>query len=409
MRFLAALGLLACFSTPLMAQDRASAVLVLDGSGSMWGQIDGVAKITIAQDVVGDLLQVIPEEQALGLTVYGHRRKGDCSDIETLVAPGMGTRDAIAAAVNAIKPKGKTPMTDAVIAAAQSLRYTEEKATVILVSDGIETCNPDPCAAARALEEAGVDFTAHVIGFNVNDPSAVAQMQCLAAETGGTFRLADDAAELGEALEIVVAPEPVTVSFRATEGQNGAEIGSGLIWNFAPEGTGQQTAPTGSTQLALLPGDYSVSVLRLADEATADARFTVGDTAATITLVLPELTPAATLEAPAAAVAGSEIEVAWSGPNNSDDYIALAAVGSDVNEEFYYEYTNAGTPVTLRMPVEPGAYELRYIANGNVKKILASRPITGTAPAASLEAPETAVAGSEIEVTWMGPGNQDDY
>ena len=58
-------------------------------------------------------------------------------------------------------------MTDAVVAAADSLRYTENAATVILVSDGIETCNPDPCAAAQILAETGVDFTAHVIGFDV--------------------------------------------------------------------------------------------------------------------------------------------------------------------------------------------------------------------------------------------------
>ncbi|WP_417275716.1 vWA domain-containing protein [Celeribacter halophilus] len=130
----------AAMATAAPAQEAPRAILVLDGSGSMWGQIDGKAKITIAQEVVGELLDSLPETQALGLTVYGHRRKGDCSDIETLVAPAAGTHDAIIAAVNGIKPKGKTPMTDAVRQAAEALRYTEEKATVILVSDGIETC-----------------------------------------------------------------------------------------------------------------------------------------------------------------------------------------------------------------------------------------------------------------------------
>ncbi len=412
MRYLSVAGLLACLATPVLAQDRASAVLVLDGSGSMWGQIAGTAKITIAQGVVDDLLQVIPADQALGLTVYGHRRKGDCTDIETLVAPGIGTQNAISTAVHAIKPKGKTPMTDAVIAAAQSLRYTEEKATVILVSDGIETCNPDPCSAARALEEAGVDFTAHVIGFDVSDPDAVAQMQCLATETGGTFRMASDAKELGTALVEVVAPEPVNITFRATAGQGGAEIGSGLIWSFAPEGTGQQTAPTGTTWLDLLPGDYTVSVLRLDDEATAEAAFTVGEHTATITLVLPELLPAASLEAPETAVAGSEVEVTWSGPGNGNDHIVLATVGSDVNDAsgvIDYDYTKDGNPVSLILPTEPGTYELRYVMEGDVDKILASRLITGTAASASLEAPDTAVAGSGIEVTWMGPDNYGDY
>ena len=78
------------------AQEESKSILVLDASGSMWGQIDGVAKITIAQGVVGDLLSSLPETQALGLTAYGHRTKGDCTDIQTLVEPGAASRDAIA-------------------------------------------------------------------------------------------------------------------------------------------------------------------------------------------------------------------------------------------------------------------------------------------------------------------------
>ncbi|MEJ6478489.1 MAG: VWA domain-containing protein, partial [Octadecabacter sp.] len=88
--------LIALFLLPaaLVAQDRPNTILVLDASGSMWGQIDGVAKITIAQEVVTDLLQTLPADQRLGLTVYGHRTRGDCTDIETIVAPDLGTRDA---------------------------------------------------------------------------------------------------------------------------------------------------------------------------------------------------------------------------------------------------------------------------------------------------------------------------
>ena len=124
------------------AQDRPSAILVLDASGSMWGQIEGVNKIVIAREVVGDLLGTLPEDQALGLVAYGHRTKGDCGDIELLYEPGTD-RQAIADAVNGLNPKGKTPLSAAVLQAAETLKYTEEAATVILVSDGIETCDFD--------------------------------------------------------------------------------------------------------------------------------------------------------------------------------------------------------------------------------------------------------------------------
>ncbi|MEC8195435.1 MAG: VWA domain-containing protein [Pseudomonadota bacterium] len=184
----------------LLAQDNPAAIVVMDGSGSMWGQIEGVAKITIAQQVMGESMSTLPADLDLGLTVYGHRRKGDCSDIETVVLPGPDTRAAITSAVNGISPKGKTPMADAVVAAAKALRHTEEAATVILVSDGIETCVPDVCVVAKELEATGVDFTAHVVGFDVTDPEALAQFQCMAEATGGKFLAAANADELGNAL-----------------------------------------------------------------------------------------------------------------------------------------------------------------------------------------------------------------
>ncbi|MDJ0820505.1 MAG: VWA domain-containing protein [Paracoccaceae bacterium] len=404
--FAAALACALPFAAP--AQERANTILVLDASGSMWGQIDGTAKITIAQDVVRDLLGSLPAEQQLGLTAYGHRTKGDCTDIETLVAPGTGTRDAIAQAVTGIQPRGKTPMTDAVVAAAQALRHTEEKATVILVSDGIETCNPDPCAAARALEEAGADFTAHVIGFDVADPAARAQMQCLAEETGGKFLTAANAAELGTALtEVTQAPEPVAVTLVATAGQNGPRIDTPLMWDLRQGDTMLVEFERGATLVQdLLPGDYTASVLRPEDEASAELAFTVGDSAQTVTLVLPNLLPEASVTGPDTAVAGATVPITWEGPDLKNDYIAVSEPGDRgyVN----YVYTRNGSPGGLIMPPEPGTYELRYVmADG--RQILATQTITVTPAEATLEAEASALAGAELPVTWTGPDYRNDY
>lgn len=74
-----------------LAQERPSTILVLDASGSMWGQIDGINKITIARDVVGDIVSDFPADQNLGFVTYGHRERGQCADIETLVEPAPGT------------------------------------------------------------------------------------------------------------------------------------------------------------------------------------------------------------------------------------------------------------------------------------------------------------------------------
>ncbi len=184
-------------------------IIVLDASGSMWGQIDGVAKIQIAREVMDGVLADLDGKAQIGVMTYGHRRKGDCGDIESLIPVGQVNRAAYMEKINALNPKGKTPITSSVRAAAEELRFTENKATVILVSDGLETCDADPCALARELEQAGIDFTAHVVGFDLKDEDT-ASLQCLASETGGRYLSADNADELGDAIGTVVAvaPEP---------------------------------------------------------------------------------------------------------------------------------------------------------------------------------------------------------
>jgi len=202
-------------AAPTSATDKESVIMVLDGSGSMWGQIDGKPKIEIARGVIGGLLEDWDENIHLGLVAYGHREKGACGDIETLVDVGPVNSDALMTKINAINPVGKTPISASVQQAADALKFTEEKATVILVSDGLETCEADPCALANELESKGVDFTAHVIGFDVAEEEQ-ANLSCLAENTGGQFISAQNAGELTTAMaqtvEAVKAPEPVAAA-----------------------------------------------------------------------------------------------------------------------------------------------------------------------------------------------------
>ncbi|MBZ4021291.1 hypothetical protein CKO11_02285 [Rhodobacter sp. TJ_12] len=392
-------------------------ILVLDGSGSMWGQIDGVSKIAIAREVMAGLVTGLPADQALGLMSYGHRRKGDCSDIELILPPGTD-RGAILSSVNAITPKGKTPLSDAVVAAAEALRYTEETASVILVSDGIETCDRDPCAVGRALEAAGVDFTAHVIGFDVAaDPAAQAQLRCLAAETGGLYRDAGNAAELGQALEEVVVAEPpkaveAKLSFRAIEGPQGPVIREGIAWTIVSdtEGTLLSGYPMPEPELTLTETTGKATVVRMADEAVAEASFSVPVAGGpqTITLVLPEFLPPASVSGPATAPAGSRIKVDWTGPDGVHDKVMIIATGTTDDPHHDHAFTSEGTPVELRVATTPGQYELRYVMNAT-NKVLARQPITVTAVEATLEAPDTAPAGSDLEIGWTGPDADRDY
>ena len=401
-----------------LAQDRPNTILVLDGSGSMWGQIDGVNKIVIAREVVGKILADFPAEESLGLTVYGHRERGNCADIETLVAPEPGTAGRILDAVNAINPRGKTPMTDAIIAAAEALRYTEEAATVILVSDGIETCNPDPCAAARALEAAGIDFTAHVVGFDVTEADALAQMQCIAEGTGGQFLSASNAEELSAALTTVAAvappaPEPAAapVTFVATLGEGGQDVSAEVVWDIS--GSAGPLVTEGKADGAafttdLEAGSYRATAYLTAQEIEGSVDFVVAQSPLTVTVVLTLPLPKATVTAQESAVAGSIIPVDFTGPAAARDYIAVSRPDQADTAYVNYTYTPDVAAEGLLMPPVPGEFELRYVDSVS-NTVLARQPITVTPVSATLTVPPSAPIGAAVSINWEGPDYGGDY
>lgn len=182
-------------ATAQQAPEASSIVLILDGSGSMWGQVEGTPKITIAKEAMASIIESMPDTARVGLILYGHRRKGDCDDVEKAIALGVVDKPALLAAIQDINPKGKTPITRSLRAAVDILRTEEGTATVVLVSDGEETCDPDPCAATRELKRSGVDFVAHVIGFDVNEEQK-AQLECIADAGGGRYFTAANAEDL---------------------------------------------------------------------------------------------------------------------------------------------------------------------------------------------------------------------
>nr|WP_070958882.1 vWA domain-containing protein [Hyphomonas sp. Mor2] len=418
---LTTLGLVGLTAAPLAQAEEQDVILVLDGSGSMWGQIEGEAKITIARSVVGQVIDDLPGDQRLGLVAYGHNRKGDCSDIEEVVTVGTD-RDAVRSAVNAINPKGKTPLSASVQFAAEQLRYTENKATVILVSDGRETCDLDPCAVGNALEQAGVDFTAHVIGFDVVEQADQEQLQCLADNTGGTYLNASSAEELSSALEQTVAEVPVQdpitetrMVLRATDLAQGPEIEAGLTWRIAQSGGGEEVfnvSDAGRSEIEVAPGVYDVFVEwpERGLSGSAETVQVAQSIEKTVTIAL-EQTFEATLrtEPEGAAPVSSDLVVYWTGPERQSDWITITQIDGSPSSYKTYKYVEqGGNPLELRMPSEPGTYELRYVL-GRPARVLASMQIEATPVGASMDAPDTVAAGAMFNVGWDGPGYNDDW
>jgi len=186
------------------AADRAKAPAVLfvfDASGSMLRRVDGKPKDQVARAVMGRVLAELPADRRVGLVTFGHRRKKDCSDLEVL-APIGADRAAVGKAISQIKPKGETPLAEALRLALAQVKADGARDSIVVVSDGKDECGGDPCAAVREAMAAGIPVRIDVVGFDVGKADAD-QLQCVAREGKGKYFSAANAAQLASALKEV--------------------------------------------------------------------------------------------------------------------------------------------------------------------------------------------------------------
>ena len=318
------------------AEDKA--IIVFDASGSMWAQLDGKTKIAIAKKTLEDLVTSWDVDKQLGLLAYGHRRKGDCKDIQTLVPVGKVNKAEMIASVNKINPKGKTPISASIRMAANELKFTEDNATVILISDGKETCNADPCGTASELEKLGVNFTAHVIGFGV-DKKTSEQLKCIADNTGGKYFPADSAEQLNDALKKVVA-QPKMLTIQAIDEKKGEFFHKIIDWKLINQkteevislkgsGSGKRlliinndSKTTNSVEKTISTGNWLVSGTSHSYSGETSVEIT-GDEDQLVKVNFARELPKVTINAASEATTGTELELSWEAPKNIDGLINL--------------------------------------------------------------------------------------
>lgn len=207
----AVVGLVLALAPPALAQEGDTSngvLLIMDASGSM-GRVDdrGVRLIDGAKDALTTLVSAVPEGAPIGLRVYGHRvaepdEAGGCADTELVVPVGPLRRDEMNEAIGSFDALGYTPIGASLQAAAEDLGGA---GTIVLVSDGEDTCAPpDPCEIAAELLAAGFDLRVESIGFFVDDEVARGQLQCIAATTGGSYREVGNVESLAAEIGVLV-------------------------------------------------------------------------------------------------------------------------------------------------------------------------------------------------------------
>lgn len=221
----------------------------------------------------------------------------------------------------------------------------------------------------------------------------------------GTTILATHVITVEEISATITAPETATageelsVAWEGPDYQNDyisiAEVGdegrSHVNYSYTREGS-----PLNLTMPAE-PGEYEIRYIQTQGRVIlASHPITVEEVSSSIT-------------APETAVAGEDLVVEWNGPDYQNDYIAIFAADAAFDETYInYSYTRDGSPLRLKMPTEPGEYEIFYVQNQDRVK-LASRLITVTKVTASLIVPPQGTVGEDMLIEWEGPDYQNDY
>jgi len=178
-------------------------LFVFDGSYSMYGQWQSDVKINIARRLMSNLLDSLAsvENLQLALRVYGHQHQYPpqvCNDTRLEVPFGPNNASRIKHKLKTINPKGTTPIAYSLSQAENDFPPCDNcRNIIILITDGIEECDGDPCAVSRDLQKKGIALKPFVIGIGRDFRK---DFECV-----GTYYDAASEVEFSKALKVVIS------------------------------------------------------------------------------------------------------------------------------------------------------------------------------------------------------------
>jgi len=179
--------------------------IVLDVSGSMNTKLGDTTRWKTALAMLGDVVAELPDDMNVGLRVYGHRQSSKsaqtCNDTELVVPIEKLDRERLVKAATRLKPRGETPLVHSILQTVGDLKAAGG-GSVILITDGEESCKGDANSAAAELQASGLNLTLNIVGFTLTGENAVAELTALAGSTGGRYYSAQDGAQLSRAVKL---------------------------------------------------------------------------------------------------------------------------------------------------------------------------------------------------------------
>lgn len=178
-------------------QELTRILFILDASNSMNANWGGQTRIEAAKELLIKTVDSLNGSANLqiALRVYGHQSPitatyQDCNDTKLEVPFGPDNFTRVKNKIKTILAKGTTPIARSLEAAASDFPDTNARNIIILITDGLEACDNDPCVIAKKLHDKGVKVTPFVIGLGL-DLSYLEQFKCIGsyseAETKEAF------------------------------------------------------------------------------------------------------------------------------------------------------------------------------------------------------------------------------
>lgn len=167
-------------------------LVALQGAG-------GNDRLSAAKAAVGRLVSTLPTDMDVGLVVFGK-----CEGVDNHKFFSPSERPRLASLLESIRPQEGTPLARGLERAGNTVDGVSIPATLVVVTDGEDSCGGDPCAAARALKAAKPKLT-----INVVDVNGMGEGRCMADATGGRVLPMRSAAELPELIRKASGETPV--------------------------------------------------------------------------------------------------------------------------------------------------------------------------------------------------------
>ncbi|WP_163527645.1 VWA domain-containing protein [Halobacillus ihumii] len=187
----------------------ANIAILLDASGSMAQKVGGKTKMELAKAAINDFVASMPKEANVGLRIYGHKgsnadsdKEISCDSTELVYDLKPYDKGEFEEALDKFEPTGWTPIAKSITEAKKDFENTDggSQNIIYIVSDGVETCDGDPVAAAKKLHDSNIEAVVNIIGFDV-DSKGQEQLLKVAEAGGGEFKTVESEDDFKEVWE----------------------------------------------------------------------------------------------------------------------------------------------------------------------------------------------------------------